>query len=84
MTNPDHTLHLEAHETQEHGAAKYLRRGRWMFWIFAIIGAWFLITEHKAHVVAALPFLILLACPLMHFFMHGGHGDRGGHDGGKE
>jgi hypothetical protein len=31
-----------------------------------------------------LPWLILLACPLMHIFMHGGHGGHGdAHGGGK-
>lgn len=35
---------------------------------------YFLLTEHRAHFFGALPFLILLACPLMHVFMHhGGH-----------
>ena len=29
--------------------------------------------EHLAHVVGVLPFTSL-ACPLMHIFMHGGHG----------
>ena len=38
------------------------------------VAAYFLLTEHLAHVVGALPFLLLLACPLMHIFMHGGHG----------
>ncbi|WP_026435915.1 DUF2933 domain-containing protein [Acidovorax sp. JHL-9] len=38
------------------------------------VAAYFLLTEHLAHVVGALPFLLLLACPLMHVFMHGGHG----------
>ena len=51
---------------------------------FAVIGsaaAYFLLTEHLAHVIGALPYLLLLACPLMHVFMHGGHGGHGG-DGG--
>jgi hypothetical protein len=43
------------------------------------VAAYFLLTEHLAHVVGALPFLLLLACPLMHIFMHGGHGGHGGH-----
>ncbi|OYY06271.1 MAG: hypothetical protein B7Y67_19150 [Polynucleobacter sp. 35-46-11] len=30
--------------------------------------------------MATLPFLLLLACPLMHMFMHHGHGDSGGKD----
>jgi hypothetical protein len=38
------------------------------------VAAYFLLTEHLAHVVGALPYLLLLACPLMHVFMHGGHG----------
>ena len=30
--------------------------------------------------VQSLPFLLILACPLMHVFMHGGHGGHGGGD----
>jgi hypothetical protein len=26
-----------------------------------------------------LPFLLILACPLLHMFMHGGHGGHGDH-----
>ena len=37
----------------------------------------FLITEHTAHFFGFLPFGIFLLCPLMHVFMHHGHG---GHD----
>ncbi|HEX6315191.1 MAG TPA: DUF2933 domain-containing protein [Gemmatimonadaceae bacterium] len=35
--------------------------------------AW-LLFRHNAHLYQWLPFLILLACPLMHVFMHRGHG----------
>ena len=42
--------------------------------VFGAVSAYFLLTEHRAHFFGALPFLLLLACPLMHFFMHGGHG----------
>ena len=44
---------------------------------FLLIAGYFLVTEHRAHLALAipyLPFLLLLACPFMHFFMHGGHG----------
>jgi hypothetical protein len=44
---------------------------------FVAVAAYFLIAEHKAHLSALLyylPLLLLLACPLMHLFMHGGHG----------
>lgn len=46
-------------------------------------GGVFLLTEHLAHVVGALPFLLLLACPLMHVFMHGSHGGHGHHGQSK-
>lgn len=45
--------------------------------IIGAVAAYFLLTEHLAHVVGALPFLLLLACPLMHVFMHHGHGGHG-------
>lgn len=38
--------------------------------------------EHDAHILGALPYAILLLCPLMHVFMHGGHhGDGHGGEG---
>lgn len=40
---------------------------------FLIVAGYFLLMEHKAHIVEFLPYLLLLACPLMHFFMHKGH-----------
>jgi Protein of unknown function (DUF2933) len=51
---------------------------------FLAIAAYFLVTEHQAHVFGFLPYLLLLACPLMHLFMHHGHDGHGGsgrHDG---
>ena len=41
---------------------------------FLIIAGALLFTEHRAHVLGLLVWLPLLACPLMHMFMHGGHG----------
>ena len=46
--------------------------------VFGAIATYFLLSEHRAHFFGALPFLLLLACPLMHFFMHGGHGHHHG------
>ncbi len=34
----------------------------------------FLLTEHRAHFFGFLPFGFLLLCPVMHIFMHKGHG----------
>ncbi len=60
---------------------------------FLAIAAFFLITEHRAHLFGILPYLLLLACPLLHLFHgHGEHGDGHGkgpdagthqHDGGQ-
>jgi hypothetical protein len=48
----------------------------------AALGVYLLVT-HTGHVLAALPYVLLLACPLMHFFGHG-HGHRHGeHEDGK-
>ena len=50
---------------------------RWIFWGFALVAAYFLLTEHRAHTIQYLPFMLLLACPLIHLFHgHGGHGGR--------
>ena len=43
------------------------------------IAAFFLWTEHRAHVLGVLPYVVFLACPLIHLFMHHGHGGHGGH-----
>ena len=40
---------------------------------FLLIATFFFRTEHRAHLYGVLPFLFLLACPLLHVFMHGGH-----------
>lgn len=49
--------------------------------VFGAIALVLLWGEHRVHMVEALPWLILLACPLMHIFMHGKHGHGGGHGG---
>lgn len=76
-TTPE-SNHQQAHREQS------ASRSKWVFVGFAAIAAFFLFTEHRAHVLGALPFLLLLACPLMHLFHHGGHGKRlSGHDQDK-
>ena len=49
--------------------------------ILAATAVLFLLIDHWAHVFGILPYLLLLACPLFHLFMHRGHG---GHKGGKD
>ncbi len=46
------------------------------------VGLYYLLTEHLTHLGQALPYLVLLACPLMHLLHR--HGHRGGHSGDGE
>ena len=51
----------------------------------AAIAAFALLREHWSLVAGYWPYLLLLACPLMHLFHgHGGHGDHQHHDGGND
>lgn len=62
------------------GAANetWKRRAIWGGYCFLAVAAFFLWTEHRAHVLGALPYVIALACPIIHLFMHRGH-HRGAH-----
>lgn len=50
-----------------------------------VAAAYFILMEHWRHIVPLLPYVFLLMCPLMHLFMHGGHGghkqEEGEHEG---
>ena len=74
MSLHDHSEH------EEHPQRRFLSSRAGLVLIgFLIIGGALLFTEHRAHVLGALIWLPLLACPLMHIFMHGGHGGHGSH-----
>lgn len=51
-------------------------RGLVLLAVAILIGG-YLVIWHQQHVFAALPLLVILACLLMHLFMHGGHGGHG-------
>lgn len=70
-----------AHEHDSHNDGRTQSAAKWVFIGFLLVAGYFLIMEHRAHlggVLTYLPFLLLLACPLLHLFHHGGHGG-GGH-----
>ena len=61
------------HEKHSDSDGSWLRsRSGLVYFGFAAIALFFLWEEHKAHLLGALPYILLLLCPLMHFF-HGGH-----------
>lgn len=48
--------------------------------MFVLIGSFYLLREHWGHVFGYWPYLLLLACPVMHLFHgHGHHGHQAGH-----
>lgn len=43
--------------------------------VVGAIAGCFLLSEHRARYLGALPFLLMLGCPLMLVFMRSGHGE---------
>ena len=58
-----------AHEERKGGFFS----SRWSVGLMALlaVAGLYLLAEHQMHVFGYLPLLLLLACPLMHFLMHG-------------
>lgn len=78
--NHDHTAeHLDAAAST--GSSKKLIGAVIML---AFIGVFFLLREHWSHIAGYWPYLLLLACPLMHLLHgHGGHSSHKGSSGQK-
>lgn len=75
------SVHDHSHSELEKPQGSFpMPRAALIFLGFAIIAGALLFTEHRAHVLGALIWLPLLACPLMHVFMHRGHGGHKGRD----
>ena len=52
--------------------------------MIVLIVAFYLLREHWGYVSGLWPYLLLLACPLMHLFHgHGGHARHGSHGSDK-
>ena len=47
---------------------------------FLAIAGYFIWTEHQAHIMPYLIWILLIACLLLHGYMHGGHGHGGDED----
>lgn len=66
---------LDDHLGNTQQGPNWSRINQWLLWIGVAAAVGWLLFRHNEHL---LPFLILLACPLMHLFRHGGHGGHGG------
>lgn len=70
-------------DTTDHAPPRFWRSHAGVALLVVVaVGGFLLFTEHRAHVLGVLPFVFLLACPLMHVFMH--HGHHHGGDGHSE
>jgi hypothetical protein len=49
----------------------------------AVMAVYYLLTRHAAHAFGVLPYLLILACPLMHLFGHRGHSKHEHRDSGN-
>lgn len=65
--------HRHPIERNEHQPWLVSRTGIVTVGALAII-AFLIYRGHTAHLLGLLPYALLLACPLMHIFMHHGHG----------
>ena len=50
------------------------RINQWVLWLGLAAAVLWMLYRHNAHLVQLVPFLLVLACPLMHLFGHGRHG----------
>lgn len=55
------------------GQAGRRRFTRLAFCVFLAVAAFYLVTEHSAHLMGWLPYMIFLLCPIMHVLMHRSH-----------
>ena len=69
---------LHDHRGNTPHGLNWSRINQWLLWFGLAAAVGWLFFRHNEHLLQLLPFLILLACPLMHLFRHGGHGGHGG------
>lgn len=74
----DHDHHEPSHRAPSFWRSRYAIG----LVLFAAIALFFLLSEHRAHTLSALPYLLLAVSPFLHIFMHRGHGH--GHRGADE
>lgn len=68
---------LHEHPRRSPRGANWSRINQWLLWLGLAAAVGWLFFRHNEHLLQLLPFLIILACPLMHVFGHGGHGGHG-------
>ena len=65
---------MKTHEPHaHHTATQWSRIYPRLLWVGLALAVGWLIYKHNTHVLYMLPFLFLLACPLVHIVGHGEH-----------
>lgn len=70
---------MNAHDRHDAPGPNWSRLNQWLLWLGLAGAVAWLVLRHSAHLFEIAPFLLVLACPLMHLFGHGGHGGHGRH-----
>lgn len=65
-----HSQEHSSNEERKQNSSRSFRFSNLIIFAFLGILLFFLFTEHRAHLFGFLPYLLILACPLMHLF-HG-------------
>jgi hypothetical protein len=73
--------HAQHHDDTRAEGSFWTSRAFLVCAVLLLIVGFLLWTEHLAHALGFLPYLLILACPMMHIFMHGSHGGHGHHEG---
>ena len=76
----NHDSHSQNHPNAARSRTGIAWKGAAM--MVAVIVGFYVLREHWGHALGIAPYLLLLACPIMHIFMHGGHGHL--HDGERK
>jgi hypothetical protein len=72
---------VDTAQAPDPGARRWLRLGPAILLMLAAIVGFYLLREHWEHLTGRWAYLLLLACPLIHLFGHGGHGRGDGQHG---
>lgn len=72
------------HHEERSSSRNWSSINQWLLWIGLAAAVGWLFFRHGAHLLELAPFLLVLACPLMHLFGHGGHHGHGKHSAPRQ